>query len=193
MSETLAPQAEQQEHLLEASEKHELLTAQAETAKAETPAKRQERLIEAREQAREHAQSSKAVEQLKAAQTAAPAPDVRHTVNRELKAITLRRELQLIRRKLPAPQRALSNVIHQPVVRAISEATGKTVSRPSGLLGGGLVAFIGTATYYYLARHIGFTYNHFAFIVLFIGGFALGLVLELLVYLATASHRKADS
>jgi hypothetical protein len=73
-----------------------------------------------------------------------------------------------------------------------SEAAGRTVSRPSGLLGGGLVAFLGTTGYLYLARHIGFTYNYLVFLLLLAGGFILGVSLELLVHLATGSRRDSD-
>ncbi|PIZ62285.1 hypothetical protein COY17_02725 [Candidatus Saccharibacteria bacterium CG_4_10_14_0_2_um_filter_52_9] len=113
-------------------------------------------------------------------------------IDRELKTITLRRELQTIRRKLPLPQKALSKVIHQPVIRVASEAAGKTVSRPSGLLGGGLVAFMGTSSYLYLAKHMGFRYNYVVFLLLFTAGFIVGLALELLVHLATSSRRRTE-
>jgi hypothetical protein len=129
------------------------------------------------------------MEALKAAEKASE-PATPRQINRELKQITLRRELQQIRRQLGAPQRVLSRVIHQPAVRVASEAAGKTVSRPSGLLGGGLVAFFGTTSYLYLARHIGFRYNYLVFLLLLAGGFMVGLVLELMVHLATASRRK---
>lgn len=124
-----------------------------------------------------------------AVETAQPAPT--RTINRELRQITLRRELKNIRRKLPAPQRALSKVIHQPVVRVTSEVAGKTISRPSGLLGGGFVALVGTSLYLYLANHIGFNYNYGVFLVLFAGGFILGLLIEFLVSLFFKSQHKA--
>lgn len=130
------------------------------------------------------------LEGLKAAQETAQ-PVTNQTVNRELRQITLRRELKNIRRKLPAPQRALSKVIHQPVIRATSEVAGKTVSRPSGLLGGGVVALTGTSLYLYLANHIGFTYNYGVFLVLFAAGFVLGLLIEFLVNVAFKSRHKA--
>jgi hypothetical protein len=121
----------------------------------------------------------------------APEPTSGNYIGGELQQVTLRRELQAIRRKLPAPQRALSKLVHQPGVRVASEAAGKTVSRPSGLLGGGLVALLGTSGYLYLAKHIGFTYNYGVFLILFAGGFALGLGIELLVHLLV-SRRAAD-
>lgn len=111
-------------------------------------------------------------------------------IDREVKALGLRRSLHSIQSKLPAPERALSRVIHQPAVRAVSEATGKTITRPSGLLGGGLCAFLGGSIYLYLAHHIGFAYNYLLFILLFVGGFALGVALELLLHFA---HRRVVS
>lgn len=181
---------EHHEALLPAPEHQELLAAHAEKSVDTAKAKQEqhEHLLEARQEASQEAKSdNKALEELKSAETTAPvAPQ---QINRELRKITLRRELQHIRRKLPASQRALSRVIHQPTVRVVSEAAGKTVSRPSGMLGGGLVALIGTSAYLYLAKHEGFTYNYFVFLTLFVGGFIIGLGLELLVHLATASRR----
>jgi len=113
------------------------------------------------------------------------------TINSHLKKLTLNRELKSIRRKLPKNERMLSGFVHQPVVRVVSEAASKTVTRPSGMLGGGIVAFLGSTGYLYLAKHIGFTYNYFVFLLLFVGGFVVGLVLELLVYMATSSRRRS--
>ena len=124
----------------------------------------------------------------KAAEPAAPT-----FVNADLKKVTLQREIQAIRRKLPATQRALSRVVHQPVVRVLSEVTGQTASRPSGLLGGGLVAFIGSAVYLYMTKHVGFSYNYFVFLLLFVGGFGVGLALEFVVWALTARRRSQNS
>lgn len=175
------------------SGEHELLTAHVKPEKHHVKHNPHEKAHHAREVIQHETKTqANPLENLKASEEAsAPAP--RLNVNRELRQITLRRELQHIRRKLPAPQRALSKVVHQPVVRATSEFAGKTVSRPSGLLGGGIVALIGTTTYLYLAKHIGFEYNYGVFILLFVGGFALGLLLELAVYLVMSSRRKANN
>lgn len=151
-------------------------------------------LIEARAKIQETTRAESAsnpVEQLKAAEKAVQPAKPLH-INRELKSITLHRELAAIRRKLNVPQRALSKVIHQPVISAVSEPLGKTLSRPSGLLGGGLVAFLGTSGYLLLAKRSGMPYSYFVFLALFAGGFVVGLVLELLVYAATSSRRHAN-
>ena len=170
---------------LPSPEQHELLTALSTPEKSpqhHPEADPHQLVAEARQDIAETAGSSRSVlEHLEAAEAEAPA-STPASISRELKRTTLNRELKAIRRKLPARERALSRVVHQPVVRAVSETASKTVSRPSGLLGGGLVAFIGSSGYLYLAKHLGFSYNYFVFLVLFAGGFVVGLILELLVY-----------
>lgn len=143
------------------------------------------------EQEQPTAEQDDPLQRLQAAEKAAE-PVQPTFVNADLKKVTLQREIQAIRRKLPATQRALSRVVHQPVVRVLSEVTGNTASRPSGLLGGGLVAFLGSAVYLYMTKHVGFTYNYFVFLLLFAGGFGLGLALELLVWALTARQRSQN-
>ncbi len=131
------------------------------------------------------------LERLQTAEQAdTPAPSL--NINQELKSITLNRELRSIQRKLPAPARTFSKLVHQPVVRVLSELSDRTVSRPSGLLGGSLVAFMGTSAYLYLAKSHGYRYNYLIFLLLFAGGFIVGLILELLVHVATSSRRHAN-
>ncbi len=177
-----APHAD---HLLPSPEKAEALRAGEEVDPQVQAAHARHEIAQTAEKA------SAPLERLQAAETA-DKPTQPLNVNQELKAITLNRELRNIRRKLPAPQRALSSLIHQPVIRAVSEAAGKTISRPSGLLGGGLVAFLGTSGYLYLTKSNGFDYNYLVFLALFVGGFVIGLGLELLVHLATHSHRHSN-
>lgn len=113
-------------------------------------------------------------------------------INRDLKKVTLQRELTQIRRHLTKSERALSKVIHQPVVRAVSEASSKTISRPSGLLGGGVLAFLGTSGYLLLAKNQGFSrYNYAIFLILFLAGFVIGMILELIVWTAMRSRHQA--
>lgn len=118
--------------------------------------------------------------------------DSAQQISRELRQASWRQEISAIQRRLSAPQRALSRVVHQPTVRVVSEVAGRSVSRPSGLLGGGLVAFIGSSSYLYYAHHRGFRYNYFAFFILLLIGFAIGLALELAVHFATRSRHQHD-
>ncbi|MHB1864994.1 MAG: hypothetical protein ACYCPS_02415 [Candidatus Saccharimonadales bacterium] len=98
----------------------------------------------------------------------------------DLKKQTLNKEFKHIRRMLNKPDRIASKVIHQPVIRQISEVSSKTITRPSGLLGGGITAFLGTSIYLYFTKHIGLRYNYSMFLFLLLAGFILGLLLEAL-------------
>lgn len=102
--------------------------------------------------------------------------------SKDLRKDTLKKELAHVRNNLSKPDRLGSKIIHQPLIRSISEASSQTLTRPSGLLGGGLVAFIGSGLYYYLSKHIGFTYNYLLFVMFFVAGFIVGLILELILY-----------
>ena len=94
--------------------------------------------------------------------------------------------IRRIRENLSPVDRAGSHFIHLPFIRTISEVSSKSLTRPSGLLGGGLVALLGTSAYLYYTKHIGLKYNYSIFLFLLIGGFILGLVIEALVRLFRA-------
>lgn len=102
-------------------------------------------------------------------------------IDRNLKAKAYKKELHRIQSNLPKSQRSLSKFIHSRPVEAVSEVGGKTVARPSGLLGGGIVAFAGTLALVIISRHYGFSYNFFVFIALLVGGFFLGLIAEMII------------
>jgi hypothetical protein len=105
-------------------------------------------------------------------------------VQKELKADAYRRTLRKIRGQLSAPQRGLSKVMHHPVMEPINEVGSKTVARPSGLLGGGLAALVGSGTVLYMAKHYGFSYNFTTFIILLSVGFITGVLIEVVMKLA---------
>ena len=96
-------------------------------------------------------------------------------VNKQLKDMAFSRTMVRTRKKLSSPSRAFSKVIHTPVVDKTSEFVGKTVARPSGMLAGAFIAFVGTSTLLWATRHYGYTYNYLMVILLFVGGMAVGL------------------
>lgn len=102
-------------------------------------------------------------------------------ISSELKQMGFRRSLNNARRHMSVPAKTLSKVIHQPVVEKISEAAAPTVARPSGILGGGIAALLGSGILLYVTKHYGYRYNYLVFIVLFIGGFVGGMAVELAV------------
>jgi len=107
--------------------------------------------------------------------------DTSTLVSKELHDLTWNRALTRIRKRLPLPEKALSKAIHQPVVDAVSRVGAKTVARPSGVLTGGICAFAGSTFFLYMAKHYGFAYNYLMFALFFVGGFVIGLILELLM------------
>lgn len=190
MSERLPVQPGHHEALLPAGEVEKLLEATTERSPAEMQAEAAEQQATL-EKARTDAETIERDDPLARLQQAesesakqAPTPPP----NAFLQKQSLQRELTSIQRKESAPARALSKIIHQPVIRTTSEAAGKTISRPSGLLGGGIVAFLGTSVYLYLAYHIGFTYQPTVFLVLLVAGFALGILIEYVLHLFKKSR-----
>jgi len=103
-------------------------------------------------------------------------------VNKELKNEAFQRALNRTRKHLSAPDRGLSKAIHQPVIDAISKAAEKTIVRPTGVLTGSIVALVGSSYVLYTAKHYGFTYNYLIVFVLFVGGYVVGLLLEIVLF-----------
>jgi hypothetical protein len=107
----------------------------------------------------------------------------------EMKGQAYKMTLGRIRQRLSAPERVMSKAMHNKVVDTASEVLGKTAARPSGILGGGIVALIGSSILLYMAKKYGFEYNFFIFFVLLATGFAIGLFAELLIRFVAKSKR----
>lgn len=101
-------------------------------------------------------------------------------MQREVKAKAYTHTLSKVRRHLSPSEKTLSKIVHQPVVESLSEVGAKTAARPSGLLAGGVFALLGSIALLYMSKHYGFRYNFFAFILLFVSGFLVGLIAEIL-------------
>lgn len=106
-----------------------------------------------------------------------------------LKRNSFNKSMSKVQAKLPPAERVLSKVIHQKQIETISNIGGKTVARPSGVLGGGFIALIGTMIVLYFARHYGFEYNNTLFILLYVGGFGGGLLIESLFKLSKRTRQ----
>jgi hypothetical protein len=110
-------------------------------------------------------------------------------INHELKEIAYQRVLKRARRHLSPYSRTVSKIIHQPIVDSVSEVASKTIGRPSGLIGGGLLALLGTSIYYYISRHYGYNYNSFVFLALMTTGFIAGWTTEVIYKLVKRRSR----
>ena len=101
-------------------------------------------------------------------------------VQQSMKNRAYKRELAKIQTKLPVASRRFSKIVHNKTVEAVSNVGAQTVARPSGLLGGSIAAFVGSLVLYFMARQYGFKYNYLMMFILFVGGFAIGGIIELL-------------
>lgn len=174
------------EKLLEATTEHSSAEKAAEAAtQTAAEAATQTASVEAARATAESVEQANPLDKLQASEAAAADHAPVAPPSSFLKQESLKQGLKSVQRQESKPTRTLSKVIHQPAVRATSEVAAKTVSRPSGLLGGGIAAFIGGSAYLYLAYHIGFVYQPTVFLALTLAGFIVGLSLELLVRLVT--------
>jgi hypothetical protein len=137
-----------------------------------------EHLEHARGDIEHEAQSTEQIAEKLAARESQPRHNEAHA-NRELKEMAYQRLLTRARRHMRPYSRTMSHIIHQPIVDTVSEVSAKTIGRPSGLLGGGFIALLGTSAYYYITRHYGYSYNPFVFLALMACGFVLGWMLEI--------------
>ncbi len=96
----------------------------------------------------------------------------------ELRDRTLQRTIKGIQKKLPPLQKSFSKVIHNPAIDTVSEATSKTIARPSGLLFGGMASLIVSLLTMFISRYYGYRYNFLVGLLAFVGGFFLGLLIE---------------
>lgn len=99
--------------------------------------------------------------------------------SKELTVQTYERTLTAVRNRLSKPEKTLSKVVHQPIIEKTSDVMGQTIVRPSGILFGGVFSFIGSLSAYLLAKRLGGEMPYSVFGAFFIGGFILGLIVEL--------------
>lgn len=101
-------------------------------------------------------------------------------IDKSARQAGLAAEFNAIRAKLSPAQRLFSSSIHQPAIRQISSIGAKTVARPYGLLGGGVMAFCGSLVYLLFSKYIGIQYNYLIFLFLFAIGYILATLYELI-------------
>jgi hypothetical protein len=111
---------------------------------------------------------------------ASPEGDQPAYIDRAMKRVSLNNELNLIRAKLTPGQHILSRGVHQPTIRQVSDISARTITRPIGLLGGGVLAFCGSLIYLLFSKYVGLRYNYLVFIMLFIIGYLLATAIEFL-------------
>jgi hypothetical protein len=114
-------------------------------------------------------------------------------VHKMLRKEAYTRLVKSAQRQLKPAERTLSKVMHQPTVEKLSEVGEKTIARPSGLFFGSLLSFIFTSVFVFSAKTYGWEYNFGFPVFTFVGGFALGLTLEMLYRLLFPARRSAQA
>jgi hypothetical protein len=99
-------------------------------------------------------------------------------ITKKIKNESYQKTLKIIRKDLAPSQKIMSKFIHQKIIESVSEVGAKTIARPSGIIGGGLLALVGSLLVLVVARKVGFEVPYSLFAVLFIIGFVLGLIVE---------------
>ncbi len=175
MSEELEPRVERREQV-EVSASPEKDRSKPDTVHEKTPEKDTQEIESLSKKAHAEAKSGREVKVDKSS----PNRSSHHLATKEIRTETLKRSLGRARKHLSAPDKALSKLIHQPVVDGLSKVGEKTIARPKGILSGAIVALAGSSYLLYSAKHYGFKYNYLIVIILFAGGYVIGLLIELL-------------
>lgn len=115
-------------------------------------------------------------------QTAHGEPEEANTYwySREYRELAFKQLMGRVRTHMSKPEQAASKLIHRPGIEKASEIGEKTVARTSGVLVGSICSFIASLATYYFSRRNGYDMTYSIFIVSFIGGFFVGLLLELI-------------
>ena len=153
---------------------------QAEQAEKARHEKSKENIYKIHELAKKEAEKSHKITSHEDSKTDSPSLAGMHN---SLKTNAYNRILSKTQHKLNKPARAFSKFTHSPVVDKISNVSAQTVARPSGFLGGSIFAFLGSSLLYYFSKHYGFKYNYLLVFMFFVGGYAVGALLELFIWL----------
>lgn len=92
-------------------------------------------------------------------------------------------------KQLNTTERQFSKIVHNKNVETASDIVGNTIARPSGLLLGGFLSLIASVTVLIICRFYGYEYNFLIGMVCFIGGFAAGLIIELIIKTTQKTRR----
>lgn len=109
---------------------------------------------------------------------ASDAPRRRGAISKKEKEASFKRHMKDVQAQLPAPQRAFSKLIHNPVVERTSEFIGATVARPNAILAGSVVAFFAVLGVYLVAKNLGYVLSGFETIAAFIVGWVIGVLYD---------------
>ena len=97
------------------------------------------------------------------------------------KAVVYKKQIKTVQAQLPRSSRAFSKVIHNSAVEKVSDVAGKTVLRPSALVGGAVVGLAAGITVYFVARYYGYFMPNWLLPILLVLGGVIGVAAELII------------
>lgn len=108
---------------------------------------------------------------------------VTHANTKQIKKSAYRKVIKQAQSQMKGVDKSFSKFIHKPTVEKVSDVSARTVARPTSLLFGSVFAFIASLIFYIFAKRSGFEYNYLLFLMVFIGGYFVGLIFELLTWI----------
>ncbi len=165
---------EQSEHLDRLKNKIEKEATEASKAQSQEQAEHAKSVIE---------KLSTPSERLKSHGEQHPQKNQERRIHGNEQAVSFSRTMTRVRKKLNPIEKPLSKVIHNPVIDKTSEVAGKTIARPSSVLGGAFFSLLGTSALLWITRHYGYEYNYLVVIMMFVIGMVFGVSLEALLKL----------
>lgn len=103
-----------------------------------------------------------------------------HYITKTVKQGVYKHTIKNVQTHLKPSERRFSKIIHNDTVETISELGANTVARPNAILGGGVVMVFGGLALLLTARYFGFTIPFSSLIALYIIGFTLLLLVDIL-------------
>lgn len=101
-----------------------------------------------------------------------------HVPTRREKQHSFDTTMHHVRKGLRPAERSFSRLVHQPTVEKVSDIAGKTITRPSGVIGATAFGLIGLLALFGIAKYVGFQLSGSEMPLLLLTGFAVGLLTE---------------
>ena len=102
-----------------------------------------------------------------------------HYITKSVKQGVYKHTIRNVQTHLKPAERRFSKILHNDTIEAISELGASTVARPSAILGGGVVMVFGGLALLLTARYFGFTIPMSSLIALYIIGFVLLFIIDI--------------
>jgi cation transport ATPase len=103
-----------------------------------------------------------------------------HYITKSVKRGVYKHTMKNVQTHLKPSERRFSKIVHNETVETLSELGASTVARPNAILGGGIAMVFGGLALLLTARYFGFTIPMSSLIALYVVGFVLLLVVDII-------------